>query len=221
MQYLRNVKLTPIADKSILDRPMTMLASAAAAPGSGVEGSGSTLVIEHTTDNSLMMFRFKNKDVRCSPPRMISTSAAINLRAGAFIIPNADRAKLEPQLKELGLSAWAVSAAPAVKTHEMTVPRIGYVHSWSSTQNEGWVRAAFDYYGIPYTYFADKKLKEGNLRAKYDVIIFPHTGGSAAGRAQRHQRPRSDSVQEDPRSRRISAQSIPTTIFAAAWAWKA
>ena len=32
---------------------------------------------------------------------------------------------------------------------------------------------------MPYTYFADQKLKtETNLRAKYDVIIFPHVGGT-------------------------------------------
>src|SRR4029453_16856957 len=58
---------------------------------------------------------------------------------------------------------------------------IGYVHSWANTQNEGWVRAALDIYGVPYTYFADQKLREGNLRAKYDVIIFPHVGGNAQG----------------------------------------
>ena len=40
-------------------------------------------------------------------------------------------------------------------------------------------RAALDTYGVPYTYFADQKLREGNLRAKYDVIIFPHVRGSA------------------------------------------
>jgi hypothetical protein len=66
-----------------------------------------------------------------------------------------------------------------VKTHDLDVPRIGYVHSWSNTQNEGWVRAAFDNFGVPYTYFGDIKLREGNLRAKYDVIVFPHVGGSA------------------------------------------
>jgi hypothetical protein len=67
-----------------------------------------------------------------------------------------------------------------VKTHELKVPRIGYVHSWSRTQDEGWVRGALDYYGIPYEYFADQKLADGNLRAKYDVIIFPHVGGNSA-----------------------------------------
>jgi hypothetical protein len=32
---------------------------------------------------------------------------------------------------------------------------------------------------VPFTYFADIKLKEGNLRQKYDVIVFPHIGGNA------------------------------------------
>jgi len=41
------------------------------------------------------------------------------------------------------------------------------------------VRAAFDTYGVPYTYFADIKLREGNLRQKYDVIVYPHVGGNA------------------------------------------
>ena len=98
--------------------------------------------------------------------------------AGAFIVPDADRAKLEPSIKELGLSGVAVAAAPSVKTHDLDVPRIGYVHAWQRTQDEGWVRLAFDTFGVPYTYFADQKLQEGNLRAKYDVIVYPHVGGS-------------------------------------------
>ena len=46
-----------------------------------------------------------------------------------------------------------------MKTHALTIPRIGYVHSWSRTQDEGWVRAALDHYSVPYTYFADQKLQ--------------------------------------------------------------
>ena len=64
--------------------------------------------------------------------------------AGAFIVPDADRAKLEPSIRQLGLSAVAVSTAPSVKTHDLDVPRIGYVHTWRTTQDEGWVRLAFD-----------------------------------------------------------------------------
>ena len=42
---------------------MTMLTADAKAPG-GVEGTGGTLVVDHTGDNNLVTFRFKNKDVK-------------------------------------------------------------------------------------------------------------------------------------------------------------
>ena len=179
MQYLRNVKLIKTHEKSIFDRPMSLLTAEAKAVG-GEDGSGGTLVVEHTSDNNLMSFRFRNPSVKMMAAEDDFEMNGHKFRAGAVIIPNADRAKLEPMLKELGLSGWAVGSAPQVKSHEMTVPRIGYAHSWSRTQDEGWVRAALDHYKVPYTYFGDKELKDANLRAKYDVIIFPHTGGNAA-----------------------------------------
>jgi hypothetical protein len=77
------------------------------------------------------------------------------------------------------LSALAVPSVPAVRMHDLDVPRIGFVHSWVRTQDEGWWRLAFDRLGVPYDYFADQRLKEGNLRARYDVIVYPHVGGSA------------------------------------------
>jgi hypothetical protein len=175
---MRNVRIVAVADRSIQTQPMTMLTTEARAAG-GVEGSGSVIVVDHTTDNNLMKFRFANAAVKMQAAEEDFDLGGHKFRAGAFIIPNADRAKLEPQLKDLGLSGWAVAAAPSVKTHDLDVPRIGYVHSWQRTQDEGWVRAALDTYGVPYTYFSDQKLKDGNLRAKYDVIIYPHVGGSA------------------------------------------
>jgi hypothetical protein len=178
MQYMRDVKLVPLTDSSVLQKPMTMLTEPARAAG-GIEGSGSVLVIDNTADNNLTAFRFRNQSLGMMAAEEDFDAAGHKFRAGAFIVPNADRAAIEPQLKELGLSAWAVSAAPSVKTHALTTPRIGYVHSWSSTQNEGWTRAALDYYKIPYTYFADKLLRDGHLRSKYDVIIFPTVGGNA------------------------------------------
>jgi hypothetical protein len=73
-----------------------------------------------------------------------------------------------------------VDAAPNVPLHDLDVPRIGYVHTWTSTQDEGWVRLAFDNFKVPYTYFGAPKLRDGNLRAKYDVIVFPHAGQGGA-----------------------------------------
>ena len=96
-------------------------------------------------------------------------------------IANANATQLNSALRELGISGWAMASAPSVKAHDLTVPRIGYVHSWQRTQDEGWVRAALDFYKVPYNYFGEPVLKTGNLRAKYDVIIYPHGGGGAGG----------------------------------------
>jgi uncharacterized membrane protein YgcG len=137
------------------------------------------LIVDHTTDNNLVTFRFKHKDVAMEAAEEEFEVAGRRFRAGAFIIKSANRSALEPTLTSLGLSAWAVAAAPTVRAHSLDVPRIGYVHSWANTQNEGWVRAAFDTYGVPYTYFGDIVLREGNLRQKYDVIVYPHVGGTA------------------------------------------
>jgi hypothetical protein len=145
----------------------------------GIDGTGPVVIVEHTTDNNLMKFRFANANVKMQAAESDFEVNGHKLRAGAFIIPNANRAALEPMIKELGLTAYAVGSAPTVRAHDLDVPRIGYVHSWSRTQDEGWVRAALDTYGVPYTYFGDVKLREGNLRQKYDVIIFPHVGGTA------------------------------------------
>jgi len=177
---MRNLTITPLTDKSVLDQKGTPVLADVRAPG-GISGSGNVVVVEHTADANVVSFRYKLADVKMQAAEEDFDAGGHHFRAGAFIIANADRAKLEPVLGELGLSAWAMSAAPTVKSHDLDIPRIGYVHSWANTQNEGWVRAALDTYGVPYTYFADQKLREGNLRAKYDVIVFPHVGGNAQG----------------------------------------
>ena len=177
-QLMRDIRIVPITEKRVLDQPMTMITADVKAPGS-IEGTGRVLVVEHTADTSLVAFRFKNSAVKMLAAEADFEVAGRKLRAGSIIVPDADRATLEPMLRDFGLSAWAVASAPEVKTHDLDVPRIGYVHNWNRTQDEGWWRAALDAYGIPYTYFSDQKLREGNLRAKYDLIIFPHVGGSA------------------------------------------
>ncbi len=177
-QLMRDITVKPILDKSVLDQQMALITTDVKAPG-GIQGDGPVLVVEDTSDNSLITFRFKNPDTKMAAAEDDFEMGGHKFRAGSIVVSNGDRTKLESSLKDLGLSAWATGSAPSVKTHELVIPRIGYVHSWTRTQDEGWWRAALDTYGVPYTYFADQKLKEGNLRAKYDVIIFPHVGASA------------------------------------------
>lgn len=177
-QLMRNVVVTPVSDSSVLTRRMTPLTAPARATG-GISGNGRVVIVDHTTDNALVTFRFRLKDVAMRAAQADFEAGGRRFRAGAFIIPDADLARVGATLAELGLQGTAVAAMPSVATHDLDVPRIGYIHSWQRTQDEGWVRAALDTYGVPYEYFADQRLRDGNLRARYDVIIFPHVGGTA------------------------------------------
>jgi hypothetical protein len=177
MPLQRNVTVKEIKDKKIFETPMTML-TADAEPKGIVQGSGPVLVVVNNTDNVLTTFRFANAAVPMEAAEEDFSVDGHAVRAGAFVIRDGGNSAVRESIAKLGLVAYA-TAAPTVKTHKLTVPRIGYVHSWARTQDEGWVRAALDHYGVPYTYFADQKLREGNLRAKYDVIVFPSIGGSS------------------------------------------
>jgi len=173
---MRNITVEEVTDKSVLAQAMTPVKSDVTAPG-GITGTGNVVAVANTSDNSLVAFRFKFPNVKMQAAEAAFDASGQHFDAGSFIIPNANRAQLEPELHKLGLTGVALASAPGVATHELEVPRIGYVHSWSRTQDEGWTRAALDFYGVPYHYFGENVLKEGNLRAKYDVIIYP-TGGA-------------------------------------------
>jgi hypothetical protein len=131
---VRNVKATAVADKGILQQPMTLAAADFHIPGT-ISGTGSVLIVDHTAENTLVTFRFQNAAVKMAAAEQAFEAAGHKFAPGAFVIANADRAALEPSIKALGLSAWAVGAAPSVPTHDLDVPRVGYIHTWTSTQD--------------------------------------------------------------------------------------
>lgn len=177
VQYLRNVALKPVHDPSVLQQRMTLLTQDAA-PRGGVTGAGSTILFNHSGDNALVGLRFRLKGARMLAAEAPFDVGGRHYAAGSFILPGANRAAVEQVAAALGVAGEAVAAMPQVATHPLTAPRIGYLHSWLYTQDEGWWRAALDHYGIPYSYFADTKARQGGLRAKYDVIIYPTVGST-------------------------------------------
>ena len=181
LQYTRDVAVLPATDRSLLAQPMRPVTGKVKAAG-GVSGTGPVVVVEHTGDNNMVTFRFRLKDVRMAAAQADFDAGGKRFRAGSVVIQNANAAQLNPVLTELGLSGYAMASAPNVATHDLDVPRILYLHSWSRTQDEGWVRAALETYGVPFTYMGDKEIANmPNLRQQYDVIIYPHTGQSGTG----------------------------------------
>jgi hypothetical protein len=59
---------------------------------------------------------------------------------------------------------------------DVDLPRLAIYTTWSNTEKVGWVRLAFDRFEIPYDLIHKDQARQGNLRAKYDVILVPHQG---------------------------------------------
>jgi hypothetical protein len=183
---LRNVKTVRIVDPKVLDAPMVVLTADAKVQGK-LAGAGSppAYLINHTTENTLMTLRFKLSDVKIAAAEESFKAQDLQFNAGSFIIrtdgnPSDLRTRLEAAVKDLGLMAVAVDKAPDVKSHQLAVPHIAIVHTWTNTQNEGWFRIEFDRLKIPYSYISDHTIRDTpNLREKYDVLIFPPVGGSS------------------------------------------
>ena len=101
---------------------------------------------------------------------------------GSFVIKGVAQGDLDAAAKELGLKVTAVASAPSVKMHPVRAARVAIMHTWQSTQTEGWWRQAFEFNGIPYKYINIQDLaKEPNLNSKYDVIVFGPGGGNSRG----------------------------------------
>jgi hypothetical protein len=186
MGPMRNVKTVRIVDKSVLEVPSTLLTADVKVKGALSGPSNSVAyVINHNTDNTLATFRFRLKDVKMSAAEDSFKVGDQQFNTGSFIIkqegnPANLRQSLESAVTDLGLKAIGVDKLPAVKTHELAVPRIAIVHTWTNTQNEGWFRIEFDRLQVPYTYISDHVIRNTpNLREKFDVLIFPPVGGSA------------------------------------------
>jgi len=172
LDELRHVETYTISDSAILSKPMRPLTADATVAGR-VVGSGATLLVRHIGDWRSAVFPWKAGGRVTVADTAFSVGGA-TYPAGTFIV--ADAPKARESVRDLGLVANATATAPTVRSHQITLPRIAYIHTWQETQNEGWVRYSLDKMGVPYTYMADQKLRTSGVLDRYDVVIFPHSG---------------------------------------------
>jgi hypothetical protein len=177
---LFGAKVVRVTDAKVLDAPMELVAGEVKAPSS-VEGSGATYLVNANTDPALFALRYRLKDATFAAAEEPFEAAGHTFARGSFVVTGCPEAEVKRAADELGLRVYAVASAPAVKAHPLKVPRIGYVHSWIGTQDEGWWRLALDNLKIPYEYISTQVVAATpDLNAKYDVILFPPVGRGAA-----------------------------------------
>jgi hypothetical protein len=173
-----DVESVRIVDTTMLAVPMERVTGEIQAPG-GVTGSGSVFVINNNGDNALATLRYRFKDADFQTTEEPFQAAGKSFVRGSYIVRNVSSADLDRAGHELGVVAYAVAAAPSVKAHPARAARVAIMHTWSSTQTEGWWRQAFDLMHVPFSYISvQDAAKDPNLNAKYDVILFPPSGNA-------------------------------------------
>jgi hypothetical protein len=178
---LFNVQAVRVSDVKVLDAPVEKMTGAIRVKG-GVSDTGSVYVVNHNADIALVTLRYTLKNATFEAAEEPFDAAGKKFNRGSFIIKNASAAEVEKAATDLGLQAVAMAAAPSVKTHPVRMPRVALLHTWLSTQTEGWWRQAFDTAQVPYTYISTQQItNDANLNAKYDVIVFPPVGRGPEG----------------------------------------
>jgi hypothetical protein len=177
---LFGVQVVRVADRKVLDVPVERV-TCVRAPG-GLSGSGPILAVDHNAETALATLRYRLKNASFEAAEEPFEAEGKKFHRGSFLIKNVAAPEAKTAAEELGVSIQALAGAPSVKTHPVRAPRIALVHTWLSTQDEGWWRLAFDDLRIPYEYISTQTVaKTPDLSARYDVVVFPPVGrGSSA-----------------------------------------
>ncbi len=168
---LDNVQVARVTDSKVLDAPMSLVSGPVAAAG-GLEGTGDVFLINHNADDALITLRYRFPSASFEAAEEPFEAAGHKFNRGSFLVRNVPSADIERAGSELGLKVYAAGAAPTVKTHPVRAARVAIMHTWYSTQPEGWWRVEFDRLKIPFEYISTQTAAATpDLRAKYDVII--------------------------------------------------
>ncbi|MGD2123453.1 MAG: M14 family zinc carboxypeptidase [Gemmatimonadota bacterium] len=183
---LFNVVTDRIEDPAILDADMEMVGDPVAPPADVTDARGAeAFVIDYAAEANLATFRFAHANLQIQAAEEAFDVDGESFHAGSFILPVEGNPEnlgtlLEEASTEFGFVARGVGEVPDVDVHPLNVPRVAVMHTWSSTQQEGWLRIGLDEYEIPYDYISIHEARDiSDLKARWDVIIMGPGGGDA------------------------------------------
>jgi hypothetical protein len=186
MGLMSHADVKQIADKAILDVPIQLLDKL------DVKGTMSTVqspvacAIAHYGSNNMVTLRYRLGDLKVNAAEQSFKEGNTEFPAGSFIVPLSQggknvQAMVKSAVEDLGLTAALMTKIPDVPAHELDLPRLAVYSTWGNTQEVGWLRYALDKFSVPYDLIYKERVKKGDLRSSYDVIIIPNQGRGGKG----------------------------------------
>ena len=182
------------------DGPFTKVGGLLPPPPANVEGTANAAgyLVSHKVNNAFVLTN-----------RLLKANCDVYwLKAdgGGIWIPSSAAARpiVERGAKELGVAAQALAKAPAGEALKLKPIRIGLFDQYGGSMPSGWTRWIFEQYEFPFELVFPPALDAGDLKSRFDVIVFPdgtlrrggggRGGGFGAG-------PNPESIPEPYRSR--------------------
>jgi len=158
-------------------------------PASTVSGPASPAgyLISHEINNSFIL---TNRILKAGGDvywiKQEQTVSGRSLGTGAIWVPAspAVRPILEKAAKELGIPVYALTKAPAGDALKIKPIRVGLYDSYGGSMPAGWTRWLFEQYEMPFQVVYPAMLDAGDLKSKFDAIVF--VAGTLGGRGGRN-----------------------------------
>ncbi len=101
--------------------------------------------------------------------------AGRTLGPGTMYVPASPRARalLEKAAAELGINVEGVAARPAGEVLQLKPVRIGLWDQYGGSMTSGWTRWVLEQFEFPFQVVYPAAMDEGNLAARFDVLILP------------------------------------------------
>jgi hypothetical protein len=175
MGWMQHTEVKEIADKAVLDVAVTPVDQLKV--NGALSGTGSMVAVANYGSNNMITFRYRLKDLKVQAVEKEFKLSDVAFPPGSFVV-SGDAAKVRSAVEALGLTAVGVAAAPQVPMHDLDLPRVAVFSTWGGTQDVGWVRYALDKFEVPYELIYKERVRQGHLRAAFDVIVVPSQSGS-------------------------------------------
>jgi hypothetical protein len=218
LAYLMNVQFDRILDP--FDGPFEKLADEAKPPAGTISGPphpAGYLLSHRVNDSFILTNRLLKQGCEVHWLKGAVKVGGGELEAGAIWVPAsaAAQAVLERGAHELGVNMYAVAERPGGDALRLRPVRIGLVDQYGGSMPAGWVRFIFERFEFPFEVVFPKTLDEGNLAARYDVLVFMDgaiRSPSAVRRGGAFAQPRPESIPEEDRAmlgRITEAKTVP------------
>ncbi|MGQ0816161.1 MAG: M14 family zinc carboxypeptidase, partial [Gemmatimonadota bacterium] len=178
--YMYGVDVSAVNDSAVFEWNGLQLLTDTTAYSGRAAGAGSTYVVKYKGQSEVLPMLYSLKTTACAVEQQI-IEGNDTIPRGSIILNGITRERANEVARKYGLDlqshAPMLPCSHARNMHPLDLPKVALYHTWHSTQDEGWARYTFDQMGIPYTSIHKDDARRGNLRARFDVILFPSAGG--------------------------------------------